>query len=465
MKSPRLPHCLPVTGVGALVGSCFAVILMSAMLSRADAAPTAFVNVGVVSMLADEVSSSKTVVVDGGRISVVGDVDTTPIPPDAVIVDGTDRFLLPGLTEMHAHLPGAESPQLERVLTLFLANGVTQIRGMLGDPSHLKLRDELASQRMLGPRLTTAGPALGGRSVAGSADAEQQVRSQFSAGYDFIKIQQGLTSAEYEAIVATATELGIPFAGHVPAAVGVEAVLAAGQATIDHLDGYLAAMLPANADASGGYGGFLDVMLVTDMPDASRIEMLARQTAAAGTWNVPTQALFERRVGPLTATELAARAEMRYMPAATITSWTEAKERQVNERGFDAEVAARAITLRRQFIHALHEAGARLILGSDAPQVFNVPGFSVHQELDLLTQAGLTPYEALATATTAAAEFLGTNTGTVAPGRDADLLLLDASPLDDITNSRRIHGVMLRGTWYSARELDALLAGLIESDR
>ncbi len=336
---------------------------------------------------------------------------------------------------------------------------------MLGHPSHLKLRDELASQRMLGPRLTTSGPALGGRSVAGSADAEQQVRSQFAEGYDFIKIQQGLTSAEYGAIVATATELGIPFAGHVPAAVGVEAVLAAGQATIDHLDGYLAAILPANADASGGYGGFLDVMLATDMSDASRVEMLARQTAAAGTWNVPTQALFEHRVGPLSATELTARAEMRYMPAATITAWIEAKERQVSERGFDTDIAARAIALRRQLIRALHDAGARLLLGSDAPQVFNVPGFSVHHELQLLSQAGLTPYEALATATTAAAEFLGTNTGTVAPGRDADLLMLDASPLEDISNSRRIHGVMLQGTWFSARELDVLLTGLLEADR
>ncbi len=119
MKSLRLPRCLSAIGAAVLAGSCCAIVLMSTILSRADAAPTAFVNVNVVSMLADEVSNSKTVVVDAGRISVVGDVDTTPIPPDAVIVDGTDRFLIPGLAEMHAHLPSADSPQLERVLTLF----------------------------------------------------------------------------------------------------------------------------------------------------------------------------------------------------------------------------------------------------------------------------------------------------------------------------------------------------------
>jgi imidazolonepropionase-like amidohydrolase len=149
---------------------------------------------------------------------------------------------------------------------------------------------------------------------------------------------------------------------------------------------------------------------------------------------------------------------MLYMPRATVQQWAQSKQRQESERGFDHNVANRAIELRRMLIKALHEAGAGLLLGSDAPQVFNVPGFSLHHELQFLVDAGLTPYEALATGTTAAAEFLETNTGSIAVGRDADLVLLDFNPLTDISNTRRIHGVMLRGAWHSATDLKSRLA-------
>ena len=149
--------------------------------------------------------------------------------------------------------------------------------------------------------------------------------------------------------------------------------------------------------------------------------------------------------------------EMRYMPRATVQQWVRSKERQESERDFNPEVASRAIELRRKLIMALHVTGAGLLLGSDAPQVFNVPGFSLHHELHFLVASGLTPYEALATGTSAPALFLGTNTGSVEVGREADLLLLDSNPLEDISNSRRVHGVMLRGSWYSSRDLQASL--------
>jgi imidazolonepropionase-like amidohydrolase len=155
---------------------------------------------------------------------------------------------------------------------------------------------------------------------------------------------------------------------------------------------------------------------------------------------------------------------MQYMPPATVQQWVQAKERQLGERGYSPELAARAIDIRRKLILALHGAGAGLLLGSDAPQVFNVPGFSVHHELDFLVAAGLTPFEALQTGTTAVAGFLGINTGSVEVGRDADLVLLDANPLDDIGNARRIHGVMLRGSWHSRRELEERLAAFRSPD-
>jgi imidazolonepropionase-like amidohydrolase len=433
------------------------IFVASVLATSALAETTAFINVNVIRMTEDRIIAGQTVIIEDGLITVIGPVDLVPLAKRTIIIDGTDRYLLPGLTEMHAHIPDAASPELGRVMALFAANGVTTVRGMLGRSSHLRLREELFRGDAFGPRLVTSGPSLNGDSVRSAADGARQVREQYEAGYDFLKIHPGLSADEYAAIADTANELGMPFGGHVPADVGVAGALAAGMATIDHLDGYLAALMPPDSDASGGYGGFFDVLLAEQLLE-ERIVELAMQTAASETWNVPTESLFEHRVSAVTVAELSSQPEMLYMPRATVQQWAQSKQRQESERGFDPDVAKRAIELRRMLIKALHAAGAGLLLGSDAPQVFNVPGFSLHHELQFLVDAGLTPYEALETGTTAAAEFLETNTGSIAVGRDADLVLLDSDPLADISNTRRIHGVMLRGTWYSATELKSRLA-------
>lgn len=208
---------------------------------------------------------------------------------------------------------------------------------------------------------------------------------------------------------------------------------------------------------------FFDVLLANQVEE-ERIAELVEHTVNAGTWNVPTQSLFEHLVGAESVADLRNRPEMRYMPRATVQQWVRSKEQQLTERGFNAETGARAIEIRRRIIFALHEAGAGLLLGSDAPQVFNVPGFSLHRELGYLVAAGLTPFDALQTGTTAVTNFLQTNTGIVAVGREADLVLLDANPLTDNANVRRIHGVMLRGNWYSSAALEQRLAAYRESD-
>lgn len=447
----------------SLVATAIGLLSFAVIVVPAQAEATAIFNVNVVSMRDDQVRTGQTVLVEDGQIQLVGPVDTTALPRDIEVIDGTDRYLMPGLAEMHAHVPGADAQELERTLTLFAANGVTLIRGMLGQPSHLQLRDALSRSDRFGPRLVTSGPSMNGNSVRSAAEGASKVRAQQAAGYDFIKIHPGLSADEFDAIADTANELGMPFAGHVPVAVGLQNALASGISTIDHLDGYLAALMPADSDASGGYGGFFDVLLASQLGE-ERIDELAAQTAAAGVWNVPTESLFEHRVSEVTIAELTSRPEMRYMPKATVQQWARVKQRLENDRDFDAEDAKRAIRLRRLLIKALHDAGAGLLLGSDAPQVFNVPGFSIHQELEFLVAAGLTPYEALATGTTAVAQFLGTNTGEIAVGRDADLVLLDADPFEDIDNTRRIHGVMLRGKWYSAAEIQKRLAPFRTAD-
>ena len=430
-------------------------VLVAASVAAAGET-TAFVNVNVVPMSADTVIAQQTVIVSDGIIGTVGMVDEVPVPEDARVVDGTDRFLIPGLAEMHAHVPPAGSAELERDFALFVANGVTLVRGMLGHPSHLQLRAELLQGDRFGPRLITSGPSLNGRSVSGAADGERQVREQHAAGYDFIKLHPGLDDEEFAAIAAAANELGIQFAGHVPAAVGLDEALRSGMASIDHLDGFMAALMPRNFDVSGGYGGLFDVLLAGDV-NTDGIESLARAAAVAGTWIVPTETLVEQLIGEVSADQLRSRSEMQYMPAATVERWVDAKQRQQRERGFSPEIAAQAIRIRRALILALHEAGAGLLLGSDAPQVFNVPGFSLHRELELMVESGLTPFEALQAGTVNVARFLGLNTGVIETGYEADLVMLDSNPLEDISSTRRVHGVMVRGAWYPRREIEALL--------
>ena len=428
------------------------VLLACLLAAAAGAETTAIVNVNVIPMTANIVLTQQTVVISGERISDVGDVADVAVPAEARVIDGTDRYLLPGLTEMHAHVTGTADRDVQQLFSLFLANGVTTIRGMLGRPSHLELREDILAGRVIGPRLITSGPSLNGNSVDGPADGVRKVREQHAAGYDFLKIHPGLSAPEFNAIADEANRLAIPFAGHVPVSVGVSGALAKGMATIDHLDGYLAALLPANVDPSGGYGGFFDVMLADDV-DRAGIGALVDATVAAGVANVPTETLFEFRVSEEAATDIANRPEMQYVTPATVKQWVSVKEGLIRERGYSADVAATAIAVRRELVRRLHEAGGLILLGSDAPQVFNVPGFSLHRELELMVASGLSPFDALRTGTTAPAEFLGLDTGTVQPGKIADLMLLDANPLADITSSRRVHGVLVRGRWLRADDL------------
>ena len=436
--------------------SCILFFMSFIVAAAAAADVTVFVNVNVLPMSDERIIAGQTVIVRDGIIGTIGNVDEVPVPEDARVVDGTDRFLLPGLAEMHAHVPPVGSGELERDFALFVANGVTTVRGMLGHASHLQLREDLLAGSTFGPRLITSGPSLNGRSVSGAADGARQVREQYAAGYDFIKIHPGLDDEEFAAIASAANELGIPFAGHVPVAVGLGNALTSGIASIDHLDGYMVALVPPQRDASGGYGGFFDVLLAGDASE-DRIASLAEATAASGTWIVPTETLVEQLINEVPVGELRNRIEMRYVPEATVERWVDVKQRQQQERGFSAEVAAKAIRIRRKLLHALHEAGAGILLGSDAPQIFNVPGYSLHRELELMVAAGLTPFEALQTGTTNVAQFLGLRTGVIAAGYEADLVMLDSNPFEDISSTRRLHGVMLRGKWYSGADIEALL--------
>jgi imidazolonepropionase-like amidohydrolase len=445
--------------VPALLLRIFAFCICAFATHAANADSAAFVNVNVITMNDDSVIPAQTVIISGDRIVSIGNVEVTVLPDDAEIIDGTDRYLLPGLTEMHGHVTSTTADSLDSVLGLFVANGVTTVRGMLGRPAHLELRQRIIDQNVLGPRLITSGPSFNGNSVDSPKHAVEMLNAQFQAGYDFLKIHPGLTHSEFMAIADAANELGIPFAGHVPSDVGVLDALSAGISSIDHLDGYMQTLVSPNEDPTGGVGGFFGLLLAADA-DESRIKKAAEATAAAGVWVVPTEALFEHSVNAVSAEDVGSWSEMKYVSRGTVNQWVNQKRELISDPKVSLELRMRAIELRRQIILALHRAGAGLLLGSDSPQRFNVPGFALHRELEYLVAAGLTPFDALRTGTVNPAVFFGSevDAGTIEVGKVADLVLLDQNPLEDIKNIRRVHGTMLRGRWVNRPEIDAILA-------
>ncbi len=423
--------------------------------SQSRKAVTAFVNVNVIPMDRERVLEDQTVFIQDRRIIALGPHSSIEIPNGTTRIDGRGKYLIPGLGEMHAHIPvGAVSDSdVERVLFLYVANGVTVVRGMLGHPSHLELKQRVLSDDVLAPTIYTSGPSLNGRSVPTPAAAARAVSEQHAAGYDFLKIHPGVKRAVFDSLAATAKRLGMRFAGHVPADVGLARALEAGYWSIDHLDGYAEALAP---DGTPGGAGFFGLGLARSLDEAS-IDSLARETRAAGVWNVPTEVLIDNIVAGEDTDVMSGWPEMRYVSPRTVDGWIDRTTRQRDAVALEARW--HFVSIRHQLIKALYNTGAGVVLGSDAPQVWNVPGFSAHRELALMVDAGLTPYQALEIGTTNVARFLGAQdeSGTIAVGKRADLVLLDANPLADITATSRRAGVMLRGRWLSRAEIEERL--------
>ncbi|HET7707802.1 MAG TPA: amidohydrolase family protein [Thermoanaerobaculia bacterium] len=399
-------------------------------------------NVNVIPMTGEKVLGGQNVIVENGRIASVGTM-LAKLPAGTKVIDGTGKYLTPGLAEMHGHIPPPNAPPnvVEDVLFEYVANGITTVRGMLGHPGQLELREKAKRGEIVAPNLYLAGPSFNDRSVNSPEEAVKKVRDQKREGWDLLKVHPGLTRDEYDAMARTARADKIRFGGHVPVDVGLLHAIEMGQETFDHMDGYV--------EYLEGDKGPVDPKKLTDVVKRSR---------AAGVWIVPTMALWEVLYDTIDLKTLRSYDELKYVSQTAVDQWT----RMYNER-FDQmprEAAQNVVDNRIRVLRALSEGGVKILMGTDAPQQFSVPGFSLHRELQWMRRAGMTPYQIMVSGTRNVGEYFRSqdNFGTIEKGKRADLILLEANPLDDIANVSKIAGVMVNGRWFPRQEIDARLA-------
>ena len=422
-------------------------ILICLLLAVPAFAETVIIqNVNVLPMTSPKVLEKQTVVVKDGRIESVSKMPKAAAK-DAKVIDGTGKFLMPGLADMHAHIPpvNAKGGLMDDTLVMFVASGVTTVRGMFGYPGHTEIRNRARFGQIVSPYLYVAGPPFSSQTVVSEKEVIDRVKLQKKEGWDLLKVHSGLTIRQYDALAKTAKEEKIRFGGHIPAAVGLIHALDMGQETIEHMDGFIEYLDGAKGPV-----------------DEKQLAIVVKKVKDAGAWVVPTSALIEIVYGATPIERLAAYPELKYSPKAAIEIWTEQYNQRVAK--VPRAAAANVVMNRRRILRALHEGGVKLLLGSDALQEFTEPGFSVRHEMESMRAAGLSNYDILRIATVNAAEYLGMQStmGTIETGKRADLVLLDGNPLQDVTNVAKVRGVMVNGRWLPRDQLDMALTRVAE---
>jgi imidazolonepropionase-like amidohydrolase len=425
----------------------------------------AFTHVSVVDGTDSIARPDQTVVIRGNRIVAVGRSRSMRVPAGARVVEGRGKFLIPGLWDMHVHTAVQGGREL---LALYVANGVTGVRDMAGDwPTIAAWRDDIAHGRLVGPRILASGAYLEGGDVPiphiltrnpdeGRAGVDSLVR----LGVDFVKVHGQLTRDTYFAIARRARERGIPFAGHVSRVVGAAAASDSGQRSIEHLLGIPAQCTPADSIALQPR---YTVQGALGRCSSQDFAPLYARFVRNETWVTPTfVAQYEVAIWP-----------GRAVPGDSLAHYLPDSLRRYVAKIFpmpdsippNADSVGRAMFAKRLVqVGEMHRAGVRILTGTDAPLRNSPPGFGLHEELLLLSRAGLSPAEILRTATLEPARYFGMldSAGTIAPGQLADLVLLDENPLLDIRNTRRIATVVSNGRLFEGRDRARLLRSAMQ---
>jgi imidazolonepropionase-like amidohydrolase len=423
---------------------------------------TAFRDATVVAMTGDGELPHHTVVIRGDRIAAVAPSARVELPDGVTVIDGAGKWLMPGLADMHVHTWHDDD------LTLFLAAGVTTIRNMWGIPQHVAWRTQIARGERLGPTIVTAGdlidgapPDWPGSVVLTDPDAaDRLVAAQKAAGYDFLKSVARLSPAAYRALAAAGERHGMPLAGHVTVSVGLDGALAARQRSIEHVDGYLDALVPPGVALPSIDDEPARSRAVVAALDPARLPGLIERTIAAGTWNCATLIVYDR-LPELSGAALAPRvAWLAEVPAARRARWLHSFA--ATRTDSEAAAAYRALTAETgKVVAALAAAGAPLLIGTDSGVPFVIPGEALHDEIELMVAAGVPRPQVLRAATAGAWRYLGQprEAGIVEAGARADLLLVASDPL---TGPLPLvpDGAMVRGRWLPRAELEAKLADI-----
>jgi imidazolonepropionase-like amidohydrolase len=457
--------CIVITP-RAPIRALVAVAALSAVacVARSSSVPEqpalAFTHVTVIDGASSSLRPDQTVVVRGNRIVSVAPSRSARPPADARVIEARGKFLIPGLWDMHVHTATIAARE---VLPLYVANGITGVRDMAGDwPTITGFRDEIARGALAGPRIVASGPYLEGGDVPiphvlarNPDEARVAVDSLIRLGVDFVKVHGQLAPATYFAIARRARERGIAFGGHVPSAVGSAAASDSGQRSIEHL---LAIPAPCTPAESIALQPRFRVQRALGRCSSEDLTPLYARFVRNGTWVTPTfTAQYEIATWPKRAVPGDSLAH--YLPD-TLRRYVAAIFPMPDSIPADADSVGQAMFEKRLAqVATMHRAGVRILAGTDAPLRNSPPGFGLHEELRLLARGGLTPFEIIRAATLEPAHFFGMldSAGTIAPGKLADLVLLDANPLLDIRNTRRIAAVVANGRLYDANGRARLL--------
>jgi imidazolonepropionase-like amidohydrolase len=434
--------------------------------------PLALNNVTVVDVRTGALQPDQTVILEGHHIASVGPGKSAKVPRNARSVNCRGLFLIPGLWDMHVHLafgdwfPGAENISLP----LFVANGVTGVRDMGSDLDVVQSwRNQIEAGDLIGPRIFTSGPMLDGPkprfpssvAIATPEDARRAVADLKRRGADFIKLQSLIPRDPVFAIADEAKKQDIPFEGHVPDSVRASEMSEAGMKSFEHLIGIFEGSSPAEDDFLKGNkteGRFLATY------DPARAASLAAILAKNQTWQCPTL-VWERGGNLVDVSDFSKDTRVKYVPA----SWKNKTWKRFNDeitQGYGADdLATRRTFVEKELeiVGMLHKTGIPYLAGTDTPAGIHIfPGFSLHEELQRFVAAGFTPLEALQTATLNPARFFGMEEqfGTVEKNKLADLLLLNANPLEDIANTQKIAAVIVNGRYFSGKDLEKMLAAV-----